>query len=121
RALRIPRHLAQRDAGACEAVRLPRVLADEDGDLAVVEIAVRPGAEHAPVHPELARLLLRERVRPVAVADRGERRGAVGAAEMIPLAAAAVIEDLVAAPARPDVDEFRRHLADRGLPVDRLE
>src|SRR5439155_5688196 len=49
------------------------------------------------------------------------RRGAVGAAEMIPLAAAAVIEDLVAAPARPDVDEFRRHLADRGVPVDRLE
>ena len=121
RALRVARDLADRRAGAREAVRLPRVLADEDRDLAVLEVAVDAGADHAAVHPELAGLLLRERVRAIAIADRRERRRAVRAAEMVPLAAAAVIEDLVAAVARLDVHELRGDLADRGVPIDRFE
>ena len=86
--------------GAREAVRLPRVLADEHGDLGVLEVAAWCGsaaAEQLAVDPELAGLLLGERVRGVADAERGARRAAVAAAEVVALAAAAVVEDRVAA------------------------
>jgi hypothetical protein len=40
---------------------------------------------------------------------------------VVTLAAAAVVQDLVAAVARPQVDEPGGDLADGGVPVDRLE
>ena len=55
------------------------------------------GAEHRGVDPELAGLLLGEGVRAVAGAERPQGRPAVGAAEVVPLAAAAVVEDRLAA------------------------
>ena len=67
--------LLQRGAGPGEAVALPRVLADEDHDLAVLDLAPHVGAEHLGVDPELAGLLLGEGVRPVlAGAERGAGR-----------------------------------------------
>ena len=92
--------LLQHRAGAREAVRLPRVLAHEHRDLGVLvvagRVAARP-AEELTVDPELAGLLLRERVRRVDDAERARGRAAVAAAEVVALPAAAVIEDRLAA------------------------
>ena len=46
RALRVVRDLAQRHARARDAVREPRVLAEEERHLAVLEVAARVAAEH---------------------------------------------------------------------------
>ena len=54
-------------------------------------------AEHLALDPELAGLLLRQRVGGVAHAERPPRGGAVGAAQVVPLPAAAVVHDLLAA------------------------
>ena len=62
-ALRIVRDLAQREARARDAVREPRVLAQEQSHLAVLEVAARVAADHLRRDPELAGLLLRERAR----------------------------------------------------------
>ena len=61
-------------AGAREALRLPRVLADEDRDLGVLEVAARVTAVEVRVDVDLARLLLRERARAVARAERAQQR-----------------------------------------------
>jgi hypothetical protein len=45
-ARRILGDVAQREAGMRKAVRLPRVLADEDGDFTVLEVAAHGRAEH---------------------------------------------------------------------------
>src|SRR4051794_24923033 len=100
RPLGIARDLLQHGAGAREAVRLPRVLADEHRDLRALVVAGRVAArppERLPADPELPRLLLRGRVRRVARPEGGAGRGAEPAAEMVPLAPAAVIEDRLAA------------------------
>ena len=124
RAARVVGDLLEDPAGLWEPVRLPRVLAPEHGDLGVLVVArgVAAGAaEQLPVDPELAGLLLGERVRGVADAERSFGRGAVATAEVVPLPAAAVIEDLLAAVLRYDVGEAGRHFGDRGVPVDRFE
>ena len=98
RARRILGDLLERDARARDRVRVPRVLAEEERHVAVLEVGARRGrAEHAVAHPELAGLLLRERARAVARAERAPRRRRVRAGQVVPLAAAAVIEDRVAA------------------------
>src|SRR5262249_39015783 len=71
--------------------------------------------------PELAGLLLRERARPVARAERAPGRRGVGAGEVVALPAAAVIEDARAAVAVADGGQARGHLADRRVPVALLE
>ena len=53
--------------------------------------------EHLGVDPELAGLLLGQSVRPVAAAERPQGGAAVRAAEVVPLAAAAEVEDRLAA------------------------
>ena len=121
RALRIVRDLPQGHARARDAVREPRVLAQEDRHLAVLEVAAREAAEHPVVDPELARLLLRERARLVARAEHGARGAPVRARQVIALPAAAVIEDRLAAVRVAHRGEARGHLADRGVPVDLLE
>ena len=107
-----------------EPVRLPGVLAPEHRHLRVLVVArgvaARP-AEQLPVDPELAGLLLGERVRVVADTERRTERAAVPTTEMVALAAAAVEEDLVAAVFVDDVLEPRGHLRDRGVPRDLLE
>ena len=120
-AFRVLRELAQRDAGSGDAVRLPRVLAEEDADLAVVEVAARVGADHLAGHPHLARLLLRERVGPEDRAQGTQGGTGVETGQMIPLASAAVVEDRLAAEPVANPGEPLGHLADRGVPVDLLE
>ena len=64
--------------------------------LGVLELAAGVAAVEVRVDPVLARLLLRQRVRPITRADRLQERAAVRAAEVIALPTAAVVEDLVA-------------------------
>ena len=103
RAVRILGDLVEHRARAREALRHPRVLADEHRHLGVLELAAGVPAVEVRVDPCLAGLLLRQRIRPVARADRLEERAAVGAAEVVALPAAAVVEDLVAAVGVADV------------------
>ena len=103
---------------------VPRVLPDEDRDLCVLVVAgrVTPGlAEEPAVDPELACLLLRERVRGVDAADRRAGRGAEAATQVVPLTAAAVVEDRGATVGVAYRGESLGDLGDRGVPVDRLE
>ena len=60
RPLGIPGDLLERRPGVRDAVGLPRVLADEERDLRVLDVAPDHGAEHRGVDPELAGLLLGE-------------------------------------------------------------
>src|SRR5215217_3061917 len=103
------------------AVRLPRVLADEDGDLGVLEVAAHDRAEHARVDEELARLLLREGAGAIDGTEGAQRCAAVAATEVVALSAAAVVQDAVATVVVAHCGELRRDLADRGLPIDLLE
>jgi hypothetical protein len=119
--LRVPRDLPQRDARAREAMGEPGILAEEDGDLAVLEVAAREGAGHLRRDPGLARLLLGERVRAMARADGRPQRTRIAGREMVALPAAPVVEDRLPAVQVADRSEPLRDLADRRAPVDRLE
>ena len=118
---RVVGDLLQRGARPREAVALPRVLADEQRHLAVLEVGAHATAEHLAVDPELAGLLLRQRVGAVAAAERTQGGAAVAATEMVALPAAAVIEDRLAAVGVAHRREALGDLADRGVPVDLLE
>ncbi len=120
-ALGVARDLAQRHAGAREAVRVPGVLADEHTHLAVLEVAPRVASQHAAAHPELAGLLLRQRVGAIGGAEHGARGARVRGRQVVALPAAAVVEDRRAAVRVAERREALRHLADGGLPVDGLE
>src|SRR5262245_50257575 len=104
-----------------DAVRLPRVLPNEERHLAMLEIAADRGAEHEAVDQDLAGLLLRDRAGTELGAKRPQGRVAVGAAEMVPLASTALVEDRLAAEPVAARAEPRGDLGDRGLPVDGLE
>jgi hypothetical protein len=80
------------------AVRLPGVLADEQGDLAVLEVSADGRAEHEAVDPDLAGPVLGDGARAVLGAEGPERGRAVEAAQVVALAAAAVVEDRLAVP-----------------------
>ena len=121
RAARVLADLLEDRAGPREAMRLVRVLADEDGDLAVLDVGPVRHAQHPADHPELAGLLLREGAGAVLDPERRLRRTGVGAAEVVPLPAAAVVEDRLAAVGVADRAEPLRDLGDRGVPVDLLE
>ena len=121
RALRVLRDLAQHDPGAREALRHPRVLADEDRRPRRARTRRGCGRRELRVDPGLAGLLLRQRVRAVPRAERLEERAAVGAAEVVSLAAAAVVEDRLAAVLVADAREPGGDLGDRRVPVDLLE
>ncbi len=56
-----------------EAVRLPRVLADEDGHFAMLEVAVDAAAHHLSLHPGFAGLLLGQRIGAVLHPERLQR------------------------------------------------
>ena len=118
---RVAGDLFQRRPRPGDAVRLPRVLADEHRHLGVLEVGAHHGAEELGVDEELARLLLGQRVGLERGAERGAGRARVPAAEMVPLAAAAVIEDRRPTPRVSDVPEPGRNFGDRGVPVDLLE
>ena len=120
RPARVLGDLVEHHARPREALRHPGVLADEHRHLGVFELASGVPAVEVRVDPRLAGFLLRQRIGPVARTERLEERAAVGAAEMVTLPAAAVVEDLVAAVRVADVLEARGDLGDRGVPVDFL-
>ena len=74
-----------------------RVLADEERHLALVELAAHGVAEHRAVDPHLAALLLGDGAGAVLAAEPLVERRAVRTAQVVGLAAAAVVQDLVAA------------------------
>src|SRR5690349_12083895 len=83
-------------------------------------VALRLAVELA-VDPELAGLLLRERIRRVDRSEGCAGRARVRTAEVIPLPSAAVIEDGVAAVGVAHARHPLGDLADRRVPVDLLE
>src|SRR5262245_19939742 len=113
--------VAQREPRVRKAVRLPRVLADEDGDFTVLEVAADGRAQHQAIDPRFAGFLLRDRARPELRAERAQRRRAVEAAEVVSLPAAAVVQDRLAAVRVPHGREPPGDLGHRGVPVDLLE
>ncbi len=121
RPLGVAGDLLQGGAGVGDPVALPRVLPDEQRHLGLGEVATDVGAEHLPVDPELAGLLLGEGVRPEARAERGPGARRVGAAQVVPLPATSVVEDRLPAVGVADLGEAGRHLGDGGVPVDLLE
>ena len=114
-------------AGVAEAVGQPGVGADDHQEVAVVDAlggVDRLRAEHLPVHPEVARLLLGQGVEVSGRAHPGQQRPDVGPAGVVALPAAAV-DGEGTGPARrpvglPDRPEAGGDLADGGVPVDRL-
>jgi hypothetical protein len=62
RAGRIFGNLVENRSGSGEALRHPRVLADEDGDLGVLELAARVAAVQVRVNPRFSGFLLRQRI-----------------------------------------------------------
>ena len=120
-ARRIPCDLPQYDPRSLEAVRVPRVLSHEHGDLGVREVWLGPPAKHSALDPELARLLLRQGVRAVDPSVCANGCGPVGSTQVIPLTPTAVVQDLLAAHGVANLCQARGHLSDRGIPVDRLE
>src|SRR5262249_43822560 len=89
----IPGDVPERQPRVRDAVRLPRVLPDEERHLARLEVTADRRAEHQAVDPDLAGLLLRDRAGTELGAKRPQRRVAVGAAEMVALASTAIVED----------------------------
>ena len=120
RAIRILGDFADHRTGAIQAVGVPGVLAQENHYLGVFEIAMGPTAHQALGHPELAGLLLRQRIGPVAHAQRLHRGARIRTRQMISLTATAVIEDLVAAMRVAYRGQLRSDLADRRIPVNGL-
>src|ERR1019366_4756723 len=118
---RVAGQLAQYHSRAREALRLPRVLADEHRHLGVLVLAARVPAVQLRVDERLTGLLLRQRARPVASTQRAHERAAVGAAKVISLASAAVIEDPLATELVADRGKAPGHRRDSLLPTDLLE
>ncbi|COV84551.1 Uncharacterised protein [Mycobacterium tuberculosis] len=112
--------LVEHDPGPREALRHPWVLPDEHRHLGVLELAARVTAVQLEVDPGFAGLLLRQRIRPVARPQCLQKGAAVGAAEVIALSAAAVVEDLVPAVGITDLFESLGNLDNRRVPVDLL-
>ena len=118
RAIRVLLDLAQDHPCAREAVRLERVLAQEDRDLGVLEVAMHAGAHHLALDPGFAGLLLRQGVGAVDHAQGLDGAVGIGAAEVVALAAAAVVEDAGAAVLGFDGGQLFGDLPDGGGPVD---
>src|SRR5579863_295298 len=121
RAVRVGRNVAQNRTRALKAMRLPWILTDENRGLGLLVAAAEAGPEKLMVHPKLAGLFLRQRVGAEHGTERAPSGSTVTAAQMIALAAAAVIEDARAAVGVAHPFEACGNLANRGVPVDFLE
>ena len=100
---------------------MPGVLADQQRHLGVLEVGPRHAAEHAAGDVELAGLFLRDGAALVAHAQCGAHRAAVQARQVVALATAAVIQQAGTAVAAGQRHRTLGDLAQRGVPVDRLE
>jgi hypothetical protein len=112
--------LVQDHPRAREALRHPRVLADEHRHLGALELASGVSPVEGVLNPRLARLLLRQRARAVARSERPQERSAVAAPEMVALPATAVEEDRLPPVLVADLREPSGDLGDRGVPADLL-
>ena len=114
-------NLLQDTAGAREAMGLVGVLSDEQRKFTMLEVPTHAGPEHPGVHPELAGLLLGQRAGAVPDAVGRHRRRGVGAAEVVALSAAAVVEDRLPAVRVLNAEQSLADLRNRCAPVDLLE
>src|SRR5271154_176627 len=121
RAIGIRGDFAQRRTCTLEAVRLPWILADENRDLGMLELGRGTPSGEAAFDPELAGFFLRERIGGIDGAERAARRGAVGAAQMIALPAAAIIENARATEFIAHAHQARGDLGDGGIPINFFE
>ena len=120
RPVRVGGDRLQGGAGVRDAVGDPRVLAHEQRHLAVLEVAAQRNAEHLAHDQHLAGLLLRDGVRLEPGTERGERRRAIDATQVVSLPAAAVVDDRLTSVGIPHGGQPLGHLADRRVPVDLL-
>ncbi len=111
----------ERGAGVRDPMGDPRVLAGKERDLAVLEVAAQRRPEHLAHHEHLAGLLLRDRVRLEPNTECGQGRRPIGAAEMVALPAAAVVDDRLASMGVANRRQPLGDLANGGVPVDLLE
>ena len=124
RPLRVLCDLLQHDTRAREPVRVPGILAHEHRHLGALEVRRRVAAraaEQLRIDPRLTRFLLGQGVRHVADSERGASGGGEGSPEVVPLAAAAVVEDRLAPVFVADRTEPGSDLGDGSVPVDLLE
>jgi len=123
RPFRVPAQMPQRIARARDAVRLVRVAADEEDVVRMLDVLCRVAglvAEQPSVYPEVAGLLLPERVVGVAALHCCEQLPAVGAAQVIALAATAEAGEGLAAVAVADRDELVGDFLQGLVPADAL-
>ena len=110
--------------GPWEAVAVPGILAHEDRAIGVVEVR-RSVARHRTVQlavdPELAGLLLGQRIGLVAHPESLASRPREPAWKMVALSAATVVEDLLPAMFITDFGQTGGHFANGRVPADLLE
>ena len=124
RAVGIVRHLLDDSASPRDPVRVPGILAEEHPAGGVFHVGggvARHRAKKLSVDPELAGLLLGERVRGVLHAEGLAGGSGVAAGQVVALAAAAVIEDRLTAVLVADLRQAGGDFANRRVPVDLLK
>src|SRR5688572_7667467 len=100
---------------------MPRIFAEKEGDVAMLEVGARRCADHAIADPDFAGLLLGERARSIARPERAPGGGRVGPGQVVRLAATAVVEDRITAEAISHAGEPLRNLTNGGIPIDLFE
>lgn len=126
-AVRVVLERVERVPGVAEPVRLPGVAAEHDQQVAVLDVlggVHDRRAEQVAVDPEVAGLLLRQRVEVPRRVHPLQQRRAVGAAGVVALATAADVGERAGPPGRgvgvPDRVQLHGDLGERGVPVDGL-
>ncbi len=122
-ALGIFRQLPQHISGPLNPMGLPGIGADDHHVVRGFNIFAHMAGlsdEQFTVDPEIAGFFLRQATIEIGRAKGGAQRTAIHAAHVIALAAATVIGKDVVAVGFAQGNELLGHLADRGVPVDRL-
>jgi hypothetical protein len=96
-ALRVLRQFSDDGPGACKAVRLPGIFAQENAHFTVLKVAMSACTKHFSSHPEFARFFLGQCVGTELHAQAFQPGLDVRASKMIALSAAAVVENYVPA------------------------
>src|SRR6202040_3883378 len=107
-----------------KAMRDPWVGPDHEQQIAVVDIlggVTGLTAEHMAVDPEVAGLLLRQRVEDIARTERAQERVGIGAAGVVALPATAIERQALAAVPVDQVSHPPGDLGNRDVPRDRIE
>ena len=111
-------------AGIGETMRDPGVRTDHQQEIAAMHIlrgVTGLAAEHMAVDPEVAGLLLRQRVEDIARTERAQERIGIGAAGVVALPAPAIERQALAAVPVDQVSHPLGDLGNRDIPRDRIE